>query len=196
VFSGIIETTGTILEREPRGSGAVLVVEGRFATGALALGESIATSGVCLTVREAREDGFLADLSRETLDRTTLGGLAPGGRVNLERSLRVGDRVGGHFVFGHVDGIGRLSEIRDEGGSSRFVFLAPQDFSRFLVDKGSIAVDGVSLTMIDCGASSFSVAVVPHTLEMTTLRDRRPGDPVNLEADMLARYAQRGLAAG
>jgi riboflavin synthase len=197
VFSGIIETTGRVraIERDQSG-GAVLAVAGGFDPATLVLGESIATSGVCLTVRDLDDSGFIADLSAETLSRTTLGMLAPGDVVNLERSLRVGDRVSGHFVFGHVDAVGRVRDVRTEGEYRRFAFAAPAELAGFLVDKGSIAVDGISLTMCDCAPATFEVAVIPHTLAATTLRFRRPGDAVNLEVDMLARYVRGAVAAG
>ena len=194
MFSGIIESTGRVRSIERRGTGAVLAVEGGFDPGDLVLGESVSTSGVCLTVREVDDAGFIADLSAETIERTTLGGLARGDALNLERSLRVGDRISGHFVFGHVDAVGQVVEIRPDGECWRFAFHVPADLSAFLVDKGSIAVDGISLTMCDCSNSGFAVAVIPHTFQVTTLHHRQPGDRVNLEADMLARYVRRALA--
>lgn len=193
MFSGIVATIGRIRSVERREAGAVLTIDATFAEEPPALGESVATSGVCLTVREILAGGFVADLSAETLARTTLGRLTPGDPVNLERSLRVGDRISGHFVFGHVDGVGRVEAILPEGDGWRFAFSAPNDLARFLADKGSIAVDGISLTMCDCAGDTFAVAVIPHTYAVTTLGVRRPGDAVNLEADMLARYAQKAL---
>lgn len=195
MFSGIVEATGRVEGLERRGADAVLAVAGGFEAAALALGESIATNGVCLTVRERTGAGFLADLSGETLRRTTLGSLAPGDPLNLERSLRVGDRISGHFVFGHVDAVGDVRAIRPEGEGWRFTFGFPADFAPFVVDKGSVAVDGISLTLCDCTAETFDIAVIPHTFRATTLGARRVGERVNLEADMLARYVRRALEA-
>jgi riboflavin synthase len=194
VFSGIIEAQGRVAELRPIESGAVLALDDGFDPASLAIGESICTNGVCLTVRSITERGFVADLSAETLARTTLGALRSGDRVNLERSLRVGDRISGHFVFGHVDGVGEISEFAPEGEGFRLRVAAPVALAPYLVDKGSIAVDGISLTM--CGAAavgSFEVALIPHTVDVTNLRRRKVGDRVNLEADMLARYARRAV---
>lgn len=197
MFSGIVEATGRVraLERRPGGD-AVLSLDVGFDPATLVSGESIATNGVCLTVRTIEPTGFAADLSGETLSRTTLGSLAAGDVVNLERSLRVGDRISGHFVFGHVDGEGVVDSIRRDGEGWRFTFGFAPAFAPFVVDKGSVAVDGISLTLCDCTERSFDIAVIPHTFEATNLRRRRAGDRVNLEADMLARYVRRALAVG
>lgn len=193
MFSGIIEGLGRVRSLERRSEDAVLTIEGGLDPGDLVLGESIATNGVCLTVRDVTDAGFLADLSMETLDRTTLGGLKPGVRVNLERSLRVGDRISGHFVFGHVDAVGKIESFVPEGEGRRLTVSHPPDFARYLADKGSVAIDGISLTVCEPTGDRFSIALIPHTLEVTTLGDRRAGDGVNLEADMLARYARRAV---
>lgn len=160
----------------------------------LARGESIAVNGACMTVAARRGSSFTVVVSAESLRRTTLGSLKAGTAVNLERSLRVSDRLSGHFVFGHVDGMGRLEAVESEGGSALYRFSLPAGFGRFLVEKGSIAVDGVSLTVFDCGRRSFTVSIIPHTASATTLGRRRPGDRVNLETDMLARYVDRAVA--
>jgi riboflavin synthase len=196
MFSGIIEAIGTVATLERHGEDATLTIHGGLPPASLEIGESIATNGVCLTVRGIDADGFLADASVETLRRTTLGALRPGDPVNLERSLQVGDRISGHFVFGHVDTIGEITRIDNEGDGWRFRFAFPAEFAPFAAEKGSVAVDGISLTMCDCDSSSLSVAVIPHTATATTLGRRRVGDRVNLEADMLARYVRRALAAG
>jgi riboflavin synthase len=196
VFSGIVEATGRVHSLERRGADAVLAVAVGFDPASLVIGESIATNGVCLTVRSIEPDGFLADLSGETLDRTTLGRLESGDLLNLERSLRVGDRISGHFVFGHVDGVGVVEGIRADGEGWRFTFSFASGFAPFVTDKGSVAVDGISLTLCDCTERSFDIAVIPHTFEATNLHRRRAGDRVNLEADMLARYVRRALAVG
>lgn len=197
MFSGIVEATGRVraLERRPGGD-AVLSLDVGFDPATLVSGESIATNGVCLTVRTIEPTGFAADLSGETLSRTTLGSLAVGDVVNLERSLRVGDRISGHFVFGHVDGEGVVDSIRRDGEGWRFTFGFAPAFAPFVVDKGSVAVDGISLTLCDCTERSFDIAVIPHTFEATNLHRRRVGDRVNLEADMLARYVRRAIACG
>ena len=145
-------------------------------------------NGACLTVVERRGLRFTVDVSPETLHRTTLGRLAPGSRVNLERALRVGDRLGGHVVLGHVDGMGRLESIRPTGDWLAYRFRTPRALEPYLVEKGSIAVDGVSLTVFACRNGSFTVALIPHTLAQTTLGELKPGDPVNLEADVLLKH--------
>lgn len=193
MFSGIIESLGEIERFETRGEDARLVVQHRFGSAPLTLGESICTSGVCLTMSELTPGGFVADLSAETLRRSTFGRLRAGDAVNLERSLRLGDRLSGHFVFGHVDGVGNVSELEPSGSGHWLRIAADAALAPYLVDKGSIAVDGISLTMCDVHGSSFAVAVIPHTFEVTTLSRRAVGDPVNLEVDMLARYARRVL---
>jgi riboflavin synthase len=149
-----------------------------------------------LTVRSIEPAGFAADLSGETLRRTSLGGLRAGDQVNLERSLRLGDRISGHFVFGHVDGLGTVTAL-DRAGEGWWLRVAADPvLAPYLVDKGSIAVDGISLTMCDVSDDAFAIAVIPHTFEVTTLARRSVGDAVNLEADMLARYARRALEVG
>lgn len=192
MFSGIIETVGTVEALDRSAGGAVLRLGARFGA-PLELGESIATNGVCLTVREISATGFVADLSEETLDRSTLGRLVAGRRVHLERSLRIGDRVSGHFVFGHVDTVGRVAGLEREGDGLRFTVSHQSDFAAYVADKGSVAVDGVSLTVCDPGGDRFSIALIPHTIAATTLGERALGDEVNLEADMLARYARRAV---
>jgi riboflavin synthase len=147
-----------------------------------------------MTVTRRRVSSFTVHVSRESLRRTTLGDLRVGTRVNLERSLRLADRLSGHLVFGHVDGIGRVRAIEREGESALYRFSLPAALGRLLVEKGSIAVDGISLTVFACSARGFTVAVIPHTAAVTTLGQRRPGDRVNLESDMLARYVERAVA--
>lgn len=193
MFSGIVAVVGRVAELERRRDDASLAIEGGLEPSTLEVGESICTSGVCLTVRRATERGFVADLSAETLARTTLGALRPGDLVNLERSLEVGDRISGHFVFGHVDAAGEILALEGCGEGWTLRIGVPPALAPYLVDKGSIAVDGISLTMCDCTADSFAVALIPHTFEVTNLKERRPGERVNLEADMLARYARRAV---
>ena len=152
-------------------------------------------NGACLTVTGRRDRSFTLDVSPETLRRTTLGDLSTGARVNLERALRMGDRMGGHIVLGHVDGVGRLESIRRDGEWLLYRFRAPRLLTPYLVEKGSIAVDGVSLTVFACRGPSFTVALIPHTLAGTTLGERKPGDRVNLEADVLLKQIERMLRA-
>ncbi len=192
MFSGIIECVGTVASVHRSRGDAELTLTSRFR--GLVLGESIAVNGACMTVTARRGSTFTVLVSAESLRRTTLGALRRRDPVNLERSLRVSDRLSGHFVFGHVDGMGTVETIDPEGGSALYRFALPANLSRFLVEKGSIAVDGVSLTVFDCSRRSFTVAVIPHTAEATTLGRKRPGDRVNLETDMLARYVDRAVA--
>lgn len=193
MFSGIIESLGIVEAFERRGDDARLVVKHGFGDVELALGESICTSGVCLTAVAFPPGAYVADLSAETLRRTTLGSLRRGDAVNLERSLRLGDRLSGHFVFGHVDGVGRVEALDPSGAGYTLRVATDISLAPCLVDKGSIAVDGISLTMCDVRESSFAIAVIPHTFDVTTLSRRRVGDPVNVEIDMLARYARRAI---
>jgi riboflavin synthase len=185
VFTGIVETTARVDETRPHRGGVRMTLTAAKPLGRLALGESIAVSGACLTVTASRGRRFTVEVSPETLRRTTLGRLAAGRHVNLERALRLGDRLGGHIVLGHVDGVGRLDAIRPDRQWTIYRFRAPARLAPYLVEKGSIAVDGVSLTIFACRGTAFSVALIPHTLAVTTLGQRRPGDPVNLEADVL-----------
>lgn len=192
MFTGLIETLGTVTSRSADGAG--LSIDCRFAA-ELVIGESVAVNGACLTVVECTPDAFHVQLGPETLDRTNLGELQPGDRVNLERSLRLGDRLGGHIVQGHVDAVGRIVERRVHGEWEVVWFGCPPDLTRLMVPKGSIAVDGVSLTLVEVGTDRFSVMLIPHTIAMTTLGSKRVGDSVNLEADMLAKHVAKLLEA-
>jgi riboflavin synthase len=193
MFTGIVEGTGTVaaLEVAAGGGGARLAVDAPWLAGQLALGESVAVNGCCVTVAEATPAGFAADLVAETLRRTALGTLTPGARVNLERPLALGGRLGGHLVQGHVDGVARVLERTPAGDGEEIRVELPADLERYVVEKGSIAVDGVSLTVAAVGPGWFEVALVPHTLAVTTLGGRRPGDPVQLEVDVVAKYIER-----
>lgn len=188
MFSGIVAELGQVADvRRGREALALTVRGGRGAAGA-AIGDSIAVNGVCLTVRTLAGDSFTADVMTETVRATTLGSLRAGDAVNLEPALRMGDPVGGHLVTGHVDGVGTVRR-RQEGENSFLLEIeTPPGFGRYLVPKGSVAVDGVSLTVVSCGAGRFTVSIIPHTAAQTTLGRRRPGDPVNLEADQFAKY--------
>jgi len=193
MFTGIVETTATVeaLEAKVGDGGARLTVATTLDVAALPLGASIAVDGVCLTVVERGPGRFAADLGPETLARTTLGGLASGARVHLERPLRVGDALGGHLVSGHVDGVGSIAARREQGDALELTFAAPPEVARTLIPKGSIAVDGVSLTINQVAGDRFTVMLIPHTLAVTKLGDRAPGAPVNLEADLIAKHVDR-----
>jgi riboflavin synthase len=193
MFTGLIQAIGAIETARPRGGALALRVAADLGDG-LADGESICISGVCLTVEQADAHGFSCYAGTETLARTTLREVHPGRRVNLERSLRPMDRLGGHFVLGHVDGTGRLTGRRSEGETLRLEFWAPEGITELSVEKGSIAVEGVSLTIVDLAREGFSVAAVPETCARTTLGELPVGAEVNLEADILAKYVQRLVA--
>ena len=187
MFTGIVQEVGRL--REKRGDRLVVEVP-KAVSARLAPGKSIAVNGACLTVRELAGPGFIAEISPETARRTTLGGLPPGTRVNLELPLRVQDGLDGHILLGHIDTLGRVKKIVREGGGWRFTFSYPPEFARYLVDKGAIAVDGISLTPFGVNSSSFSCAVIEETFSRTNLKDRHPGDAVNLEFDILAKYVK------
>jgi riboflavin synthase len=192
MFTGLVESLGTVTRVADAGAGRRLIVSDRLAA-SLAVGESIAVNGVCLTVVVLRGDEFDFDIGPETLRRTNLGTLKPGDRVNLERSLRVGDRLGGHFVQGHIDGVGTIDTRHRQGEWDDVWFRCPAELTRLMVPKGSIAVDGVSLTLVNVEAERFSVMLIPHTQVMTTLGLKQPGDAVNIETDMLAKHVAKLL---
>lgn len=194
MFTGLVATTGTVAARSPRGPGARLRIRARFDDGALAMGESIAVDGACLSVAEIHPDGFEIDASPETLARTTVGGLEVGSTVHLERSVRPMDRLGGHLVTGHVDGVGALLERRAEGDCVWMSFQVPGELARFVAQKGSITVDGVSLTVNAARGDRFEVTLIPQTIEKTKLGALAPGHAVNLEVDLVARYVARLLS--
>ena len=195
MFTGLVEDLGRIAATSDLAAGRRLRIVSALPTLEIALGESVCVSGACMTVVDRSADAFSVEVSAESLRKTTLGALGPGHRVNLERSLRLSDRIGGHLVSGHVDGVGRLIAIADEGESSLFSFELPSGLGRLIVEKGSIAVDGVSLTCFHCKDDRFDVAVIRHTREMTTLGALRPGDAVNVETDLLGKYVARLLDA-
>ena len=196
MFTGIIEGLGRLQARQPRGGDLRFT----FATGSLPfeavqLGESIAVNGVCLTVVAFSANHFEADASNETLSLTTLGRLAPGALVNLERAMRPTDRLGGHLVSGHVDGMGKVLDIAPDARAQRWRFTAPSALQRYIAKKGSICVDGVSLTVNEVDEAGFEVALIPHTVAHTAFSATQVGDAVNLEVDLVARYVERLLAA-
>ena len=196
MFTGIVEELGAVRAVTPNAGGARIEIVAKVVLEDAVLGASIAVNGCCLTVVELLDDGWAADAVTETLDRTALGSLRAGDRVNLERPVRLADRLGGHLVQGHVDGVGALLErVALPDGSTRMTFTAPAAVLRYVVEKGPIAIDGISLTVasLDDGGGTFDVAVIPHTLAVTTLGPKQPGDPVNLEVDVLAKYVERLL---
>ena len=194
MFTGIITAVGTIAALQPRGGDMRLrIATGKLDLSDVQLGDSIAVSGVCLTAIELPGDGFWADASRETLELTILGEITPGMKVNLEKALTPTTRLGGHLVSGHVDGIGTVSEWRPDGRSWRLRVQAPDALARYIAAKGSICVDGVSLTVNRVDGAAFELNIVPHTLAETTLANFQVGRRVNLEVDLIARYLERLL---
>jgi riboflavin synthase len=193
MFTGLVEMLGTLEALTPEGAGTRLTVRAAGIAGQLVLGESVAINGACLTVVGRDETSFSFQAGPETLARTNLGALQPGDRVNLERSLRVGDRLGGHLVQGHIDAVGTVDEHRPDGEWLTVWFRCPPALTAEMVSKGSVAVDGVSLTLVEVTADRFSVALIPHTLAQTTLGFKQPGEPVNLETDVLGKYVVKYL---
>jgi riboflavin synthase len=193
IFTGLIMEIGRVRRVDRRASGAYFVIECKAVLAGTRIGDSIAVNGLDLTVTTMGEDYFTADASLETLSRSTLGELRTGSRVNLERALGVGERLGGHMVQGHIDGTGTLISFTPEGNAYRMRFRAPKDLMRYIAMKGSITVDGISLTVAGLGADWFEVAVIPHTWRETTLAELKSGSPVNLEVDVLAKYVERLL---
>ena len=195
MFTGLVETMGLVHALEPRTAGIRLVIEAPAIAEGIQIGDSIANNGCCLTVVQINETLFSFDAGPETLACTNLGQKQVGDTINLERSVCLGDRLGGHLVTGHVDGLGELVKREDEQDWSTFWFKAPHNLSRQMAPKGSITVDGISLTLVDVTADQFSVALIPHTLKVTTLGKLQVGDQVNLETDLLAKYVERQMTA-
>lgn len=195
LFTGIVEELGQVRKVNRGAASAQLCVAAAKVMAGLAVGDSVAVNGVCLTVTSLLGDAFTVDVMAETLAKTNLGELKIGDRVNLERALRFGDRLGGHLVTGHVDGVGRI--LRKEKREIAWVFTiaAPREVARYLVRKGSVAVDGISLTVVDAWDEGFTVSVIPHTAAVTTLGFKGPGDTVNLEADLIGKYVEKFLGA-
>ena len=191
MFTGIITDIGELVARD----GGRFAVRCGYAADGIAIGASIACDGACLTATEVSPAGkgsiFRVDVSNETLSKTTLGGWTPGRRINLERALRAGDELGGHIVAGHVDGVARIAGIAPDGDSRRFTIEAPDALAGYIASKGSVALDGISLTVNEVSGSRFGINIIPHTLTHTALGDKKPGDRVNLEVDLFARYVAR-----
>lgn len=194
MFTGLVETMGVVVEMTSTGAGSRLVLREPAYAPQLALGESVCVNGACLTVVAHDAETFAFDVGPETLMRTDLGDLKPGDRVNLERSLRMGDQLGGHMVSGHIDGLGHIDRRIDQGEWLTMWFRCPEHLAAQMVSKGSIAVDGVSLTVVDVTRDGFSVMLIPHTLDHTTLGFKGVGAAVNLETDLLAKYVWKYLS--
>ena len=193
MFTGIVEAVGSVRALRRRGDNAELVIEAPALVAGTRVGDSIAVNGACLTVTEVEERALHFEAVAETLERSALGALSEGGAVNLERALRADGRLDGHIVQGHVDGTGRVRELRRQGGDVRLFVDCEPSFAELLVEKGSVTIDGVSLTVVGVGPAGFDVALIPHTLAVTTLGRRSVGDAVNLEADVLGKYVKRYL---
>ncbi|MCU7814802.1 MAG: riboflavin synthase [Candidatus Thiodiazotropha sp. (ex Rostrolucina anterorostrata)] len=192
MFTGIIQAIGRVASLESKGGDLRLTIQsGQLDLSDVVLGDSIATNGICLTVIDLPGDGFSADVSRETTSLTTLHKLQPGSQVNLEKALTLNTRLGGHLVSGHVDGVGRIVQRKDDGRSVRFIVEAPDELARYIAHKGSICIDGASLTVNGVEGARFDLNIVPHTLKQTIMEAYREGSEVNLEVDQIARYLER-----
>jgi riboflavin synthase len=196
MFTGIVQAVGTVVALTPRGGDVELLVDtAGLGLADAALGDSISVGGACLTATRLDGTHFAADVSNETLAKTTLGRLSPGSRVNLEKALKAGQALGGHYVTGHVDGVGRVVATHDDGRSWRVTFEVPAELARYVAPKGSVTIEGVSLTVNEVEGARFGVNLIPHTREVTTLGLLRDGDPVNVEIDIIARYVERLIGA-
>ncbi|MBW2193245.1 MAG: riboflavin synthase, partial [Deltaproteobacteria bacterium] len=191
MFTGIIEGLGTIKGARPSGQGRRLTVDADFVLVSTKIGDSIAVNGACLTVVAIDGNRFEADLSPETLSKTTFGNTRTGDRVNLERALCLSDRIDGHLVSGHIDGLGTITDRKTYENSIIFTFEVSENLSRYMIEKGSVAVDGISLTINSCDQNSFKVSIIPHTAKLTTLSFKRVGGLVNIETDMIGKYVER-----
>lgn len=194
MFTGIVAGAGKITGKRSVGGGIAFDLQTKFDLTDPEEGESIAVSGVCLTAYNIRGNYFTADVSPETLSRTKLGMLGPGDIVNLERALRLSDRLGGHLVSGHVDCMARVNSVKEVGAYTLFGFTVPKEVSRYIIEKGSITIDGVSLTVNSCNETTFSVSIIPHTLKITTLGGLKVGNKVNIEVDIIGKYVERLLS--
>ncbi len=194
MFTGIVQGLGEIRQISNIKNGLRFLISPLFELKDPELGESIAVNGVCLTVTTVQDSCFSVDVSPETLNRSTLGSFKVGEKVNLERALRLSDRLGGHIVSGHVDTVAQILSRRQEGDFTFFTFLLDEKFDKYIIEKGSIAIDGISLTVNECKPGSFSVAIIPHTIKLTTLAFRKPGDKVNIELDVLGKYIEKLLS--
>lgn len=194
MFTGIIQGKGRVQRAQASGGGMVFLLESDFNLIDPEEGESIAVNGVCLTARDIKGNTFLVDVSPETLSRTGLGDLKSGGMVNLERALRLSDRLGGHMVSGHVDTQGRVEDRRSEGDFTIYTFSLSRSLTKYVIEKGSVAINGISLTVNSCEDERFTVSIIPHTLTVTTLGELKPGDRVNIEVDIIGKYVEKLLS--
>lgn len=188
MFTGIIEELGTVGQMDRRPDSIKLTIQARKVLEGTQLGDSIAVNGVCLTVTSMTDSSFTADVMHETMRRSSLSDIKSGSKVNLERAMQVGGRLGGHIVSGHIDGVGHIARIAADGIARVITISIPKDMEPFIVEKGSIAIDGISLTVVSVGNSQFSVSIIPHTMSNTTLIDKHPGAVVNLETDVIGKY--------
>ena len=193
MFTGIIEEIGTVLDLKRMGELQQMTIQAAFVLEGTKLGDSINIEGICQTVVAVKDAAFVVESVRETLERTTLGALRTGDRVNLERSLRLSDRLGGHLVMGHVDGVARIVKRTDRPHGALFSFELSETLMKYIAPRGSVAIDGISLTVVSASGTRFEISIIPHTLEETTLFHKRIGDRVNVEVDMLARYVESML---
>jgi riboflavin synthase len=196
MFTGIVEAVGRVTEVEGLDGGRRCVIDSPSVAEGLKIGDSVAVQGACLTAAAVAQGSFTVEMVSETLARTTLGGLVVGSVVNLERAMPAAGRFDGHIVQGHVDGVGSIVSIEDPGTGSRITVKCPPELMRYIVDKGSVTVDGVSLTVADLQSDAFVIALIPHTLAVTTFGSLQPGDSVNLEVDILSKYVERLMKAG
>jgi riboflavin synthase len=193
MFTGLIEDVGKVQKLERRGSSARLAIATALPAAEFLIGDSVAVNGACLTVTTVAGTLLSFDVSPETLDRSGLGRLASGDHVNLERAMRLSDRLGGHIVTGHIDCVAIVAGRREESGNILFSFKVPTEYLRYIIEKGSVAIDGISLTVNSVTPDGFSVNIIPHTAHMTTLRYKKPGDKVNIETDIIGKYVERLL---
>ncbi len=193
MFTGLIEGTGKILKTHNRNNGIVLEIKPSFELEEPVIGESISVDGACLTLTEYSEKTIRADVSPETLKKTTLVHKRQGDIVNLERALRLSDRLGGHLVTGHIDGTGKILSITDKGDFTQFDFTAPDYIIKYIIEKGSVAIDGISLTVNSCSKTAFSVMIIPHTINATNLITKKTGERVNIENDIIGKYVEKLL---
>lgn len=191
MFTGLIEDTGRVAGFRRQGEAGVLVIETALPTADIAIGDSVAVNGACLTVTEKGSTSLTFDVSPESMSRTTIGSVRNGNRVNLERALRLGDRLGGHIVSGHIDCVGQLSRSEERSGNHQLHFTLPPEHGRYLVEKGSVTIDGISLTVNAVTRDGFSVNIIPHTFAKTTLSLLKAGDRVNIETDIIGKYVER-----
>lgn len=196
VFTGLVEEVGQLVSLRRGSDSARLKIAARLVMDGLAVGDSIAVNGVCLTVTSFDSGSFNADVMAETLAKTNLGALRPGDRVNLERALRLGDRLGGHLVSGHIDGVGEIVKKEKQDIATLVTVSAPSEVMRYIIKKGSVAIDGTSLTVVDYDQNTFMVSLIPHTAHATVLGDKKTGERVNLEGDLIGKYVERWLQAG